>query len=253
MQIILYALLNYMNCSIKQDTNYEIAKRLLLHIQDIENYTLEETAKLCHVSVSTLNRFCRIIGYKNFSTLRNFIKMKENESYLCESNHDKKSEMVYINKMNENMLLIEKIPTSTLERIANIIHTSNRIILLGFGEFQYPALYFQKQMLSFGKLVEIFGQINELKLQSEFHENDLIIITSIQGKFLDIYNEELNHIKCKKILLTQIKDENILNQFDEYINFGIHEDERLRKYSIMRIYEKILCAYYQTYYQKNGE
>ncbi len=254
MQIIIYALLNYINCAIKQDTNYEIAKCLLMHIDKIEKLSLEETANLCHVSVSTLNRFCRIIGFSNFSTLRHFIKIKEDVSLHFESNKTDPSEKKTLEKMNENMESIENIPMHLFDEISHLIHHSNRVILLGFGEFQFPALYFQNQMLSLGKLVEICGQINQNDVNEvNVEKNDLVIITSVHGNYLLANQKKIRQWNCRKVLLTQIQNQDLVSQYDLILKYGIHDDERLRKYTIMRVYEKIILNYYQHYHYKKND
>lgn len=243
MQGIIYALLNYMNCSIKQDTNYEIVKCLLAHIHEIGSLSIEQTAALCHVSISTLNRFCSIIGYKNFSTLRQNLSYIEDKTYLLEDNQSSENE--FIENMNDNMNTIAKIPSEVLDDIVSMIHQSSRIILTGFGDFQYPALYFQKELFNLGKLVEVVAQNKFYDSLQNLKEDDLIIVTSVHGHFLRLTSDSIIKLPCKKVLITEMKNQEILNLFDNYLRCGVHDDEPLRKYSIMRIYEKILQHYYR--------
>ena len=155
--------------------------------------------------------------------------------------------------MNENMNTIARIPTQVLDEIAELIHKSNRVILTGFGDFQYPALYFQKEMFNLGKLVEVIGQSHDLHSPIELDQDDLLIITSVHGRFLKLTNTPLDQMNCQKVLITEIKNQEVLNCFDHYLRCGIHDDETLRKYSIMRIYEKIILHYYNLYYHKVAE
>ena len=71
MRKLIYVLLNYLNCSIKKDTNYYIARQMLLSINEIHHLSLEQMAELCNVSDSTLHRFCQTIVYQNYKSLRN--------------------------------------------------------------------------------------------------------------------------------------------------------------------------------------
>ena len=50
--------------------NYKIAKYIIEHIHELEDITLTELAKNCYVSNSSISRFCRAIGFKDFNTLK---------------------------------------------------------------------------------------------------------------------------------------------------------------------------------------
>ena len=62
---LIYTLLAYINNSINKDINYYIAKSLLEHIHKIESFSLDSVAEACNVAPSTINRFCKRIGFKH--------------------------------------------------------------------------------------------------------------------------------------------------------------------------------------------
>ncbi|WP_394699543.1 hypothetical protein [uncultured Trichococcus sp.] len=47
-----------------------MAKTLLENFHKIEGFSLETVAEVCNVAPSTINRFCKRIGFRNFSSLR---------------------------------------------------------------------------------------------------------------------------------------------------------------------------------------
>lgn len=66
-------LLSTLNGEPKGSNNYKIAKFMIENIRDLEDYTLTELAKACYVSNSSISRFCRDIGLRDFNQLKNQI------------------------------------------------------------------------------------------------------------------------------------------------------------------------------------
>ncbi|WP_158633971.1 MurR/RpiR family transcriptional regulator [Radiobacillus deserti] len=73
-------LLAYINNSLEKDINYSIATSLLEHTHKIEGYSLEMAAEACNVAPSTINRFCKRIGFKHFTNMRNSVAMESGAS-----------------------------------------------------------------------------------------------------------------------------------------------------------------------------
>ena len=239
MQIVIYTLLNYMNTCIKQDTNYEIAKCLLLNIQKISKMSLEDTALLCNVSVSTLTRFFRTVGFYNFSTIKRLLK---NQEYPFDQNsfvnHHNSEE--YIEDIAQGLYRLENIDSEKLMNIAKWIDQAPHIYMLGYGDFHYQAAYFQNIMLYHGKLLEIIHQNEQFK-PAKLEPEDMLLITSLSGKYVKNIETTLKKCKCRKILITQMND--MHSDFDCVLEMGINQDKNLDKYFIMRIYEKIISSY----------
>lgn len=249
MQVIIYTLLNYMNCSMKQDTDYEIAKCLLQNIRKLKDLSLEQTAYLCNVSVSTLNRFYRMVGFENFSTVKKLLKNCElpfnYESFL----DSYKNSRQYIDTMIQGLNRIEQIENRTWLKIARMMEPASRIYLLGYGDFHYQAGYFQNVMLYHGKLLEIIHQNERLSSTFEIGPKDLVIITSLSGGYVKNMEDKLKRLHCKKVLIT-MEDEALYTDFDCVLSIGKCEDKNMNKYFIMRIYEKIISSYY---FYKSGQ
>ena len=241
MQIIVYTLLNYINCCINQDTNYDIAKCLLLNIRKLSRLSLEETAELCNVSSSTFKRFCKSIGFDNYSTIKRLLKNHElpfNYTGFIE-NHGNGE---YIEKLYMGLCLIDQISKEVFDTLARMIEKADHIYLLGYGDFQYQALYLQNVMLYHGKLFEIISQNERLTTPMKLAENDLIIVTSLSGGYVRNMSSNLSKMHCKKVLITM--DVKAYDEFDLLIRLGNNKDENINKYLIMRTFEKIISGYY---------
>lgn len=249
MQVFIYTLLNFINCSVKQDTDYEIAKCLLQNVRKLSKMSLEETAFLCNVSVSTLNRFYRTVGFENFSTVRKLLKNHElpfnYESFLDAHGNSKE----YMDAMTQGLYRIEEIDKKIWLKIARMMESAERIYLLGYGDFHYQAGYFQNIMLYHGKLLEIVSQNERLSGAMAADKKDLIIVTSLSGGYVKNMQEKLRKLNCKKVLIT-MKDDGQYPDFDCVLAIGESNDKNMNKYFIMRIFEKIISSFY---FYKSGQ
>lgn len=79
----LYMLMNYLNNAIKKDTNYYLALSLAQNITKLAGWSLERTAAECNVSVSTLNRFFKDMGFENFSGAKKYCSMMNIQKIFC--------------------------------------------------------------------------------------------------------------------------------------------------------------------------
>ena len=249
MQVFIYTLLNFINCSVKQDTDYEIAKCLLQNVRMLSKMSLEETAFLCNVSVSTINRFYRTVGFENFSTVRKLLKNHDlpfNYESFLESHGNSKE---YMDAMTQGLYRIEEIDKKVWLRIARMMESAERIYLLGYGDFHYQACYFQNIMLYHGKLLEIVSQNERLSGTMKAEKNDLIIVTSLSGGYVKNMQKKLGELKCKKVLIT-MQDDGQYQGFDSVLAIGKSDDKNMNKYFIMRIYEKMISSFY---FYKSGQ
>ncbi|MBQ3029926.1 MAG: MurR/RpiR family transcriptional regulator [Agathobacter sp.] len=249
MQVFIYTLLNFINCSVKQDTDYEIAKCLLENVRKLGKLSLEETAFLCNVSVSTLNRFYRTVGFENFSTVRKLLKNHDlpfnYESFLDAYGNSKE----YVDAMTQGLYRIEEIDKKVWLRIARMMESAKHIYLLGYGDFHYQAGYFQNIMLYHGKLLEIVNQNERLSGTITADNQDLLIVTSLSGGYVNNMKDKLEALKCRKVLIT-MQDDGQYSDFDVVIAIGECNDKNMNKYFIMRVFEKIISSFY---FYKSGQ
>lgn len=248
MQHIIYTLLNYLNCSIKQDTNYNIALCLLDHLRSLPDLSLQEASDLCHVSIATLNRFCKTIGFDNYSTLR------EHASHGQQKYYPPKYNDAFLSRLLDNLNAIENIPLSIMDRAIDRIYQAKEICLLGYGDFQFEALYFQKHLFSHGKYAKIYSDaFIPIQALSKLQKNDLIILTSMQLEYMQLNSHTahqtlLSSLKCQKILITQSKDEKLLALFDVVLPCGPQINKELNTYTIMHMYDCIISRYHEKYH-----
>lgn len=243
---LIYTLLAYINNSLNKDINYYIAKSLLEQIDKIESFSLDSVAEACNVAPSTINRFCKRIGFKNFSNLRNSVAVPLGAS-LHENTDSELSTQIFFKKLNENIEMIDNIPMSRIDQIAQQMMLSKRIVILGFEKNQIQAMELQKKLFLYGKLCEcdtnLFKQIDAL---SDLTEEDMIITISIQGNILSKdfpIIEKIKTAKGKKLLITFSGELGDLNIFHEILQCGKIENSSISSYTLLRLFDVLINRY----------
>lgn len=238
METLIYNLLAYINNSLDKDINYHIAKSLLENFHKIEGFSLETAAEVCNVAPSTINRFCKRIGFRNFSNLRNSVN---NYGASFEKNDIALSGDSFIAQLKENVEMIEHIPREQIERIVKQISKSRRVVILGFEKHQIQALELQKKLLLAGKFCEcntnIFKQMDALDTLTE---EDMIITISIQGYLLSedfLLFEKIKRTKGKKLLITFSKPQQHPELFDEILQCGKIENSAVSSQTLLRLFD----------------
>ena len=238
METLIYNLLAYINNSLDKDINYHIAKTLIENFHEIEGFSLETAAEVCNVAPSTINRFCKRIGFKNFSNLRNSV-IKHGAP--LEKNDIDLSGDRFIEQLKENVEIIENIPREQIDRIVKQISRSRRVVILGFEKHQIQALELQKKILLAGKFCEcntnIFKQMDVLDMLTE---EDMIITISIQGYLLSeefLLFEKLKRTKGKKLLITFSEPHQHPELFDEILQCGKIENSAVSSQTLLRLFD----------------
>jgi DNA-binding MurR/RpiR family transcriptional regulator len=250
MEQLIYTLLAYINNSLDKDINYSIAKSLLKHIENIEGFSLETAAEACNVAPSTINRFCKRIGFKNFSNLRSSVAIQtgasSDEDYEKLLSIDK-----FEHKLKENVEMIEKIKVEQMEWIVTKVHESSKIVILGFEKNQVQAMELQKKLFLLGKLCEcstnLFKQVDALSLLTE---EDMIITISIQGNILAKgfpIIEKIKGAKGKKLLITFSDAIEQVDVFDEVLQCGKIENSAVSAYTLLRLFDVLVHRYQKQY------
>lgn len=255
MQQVIYTLLNYINNSISKDTNYHIALKILEHIQEIDKCSLEKVAQLCIVSPATINRFCKQIGYMNYSTLRNMVSVKERQVF-SENDFDYDYMREYTMMIQTTVNEIHNIDLACLDRALAAIYQQKRCLALGYGSYQNYVLDLQKNLFSCGKFIEVYmDSARQFKEAQTLTQQDVIIMSSLQGHFIDVNTDArfdwvklFKRIKCKTILITQIEDSEILEAFDYVICCGSSKYPQTSKYALIRLYDLISSRYRELYH-----
>ena len=228
MDSVIYILLNFLNGCIQEDTNTAIARTILNHIYDFQGYSLAKASEVCNVSESTMKRFCIEVGFSSYSHLRKMCKMYEKIDPPME--HD-------VKMMNLNYNTIEAIDPKEIRKVNQMIYYSKKAVIIGYGNFQYAAMYYQKQLFSLGKLIEVCHIYPDSNFKVK--DADLLIVVSMKGRFLKDNYEWITHYP-HKVLITQCKEE---YDFDTIFHLGEPTLDIYEKYDLLHIFDLLLNDY----------
>lgn len=242
-QHLLYVLLNIINSIGYDKTTKEIAKKMLMDINFVQNSTLEECAAAYYVSVSTLNRFCRKIGMYNYSSLRDTLNQYNPD--------DENQSFYHLTEIDPNQLYsyLERIDTEVdYDTIVKYLKKARTIFYRGF-DYHYTFLRFQQGMILQDKLVELWNL--ETK-PYEVEKDDLIFIFTIKGRNLQNFYQTLEQYDCKKICVTALEDDSLQKYFDVVIHIPSTDQYDLQRIGKDRIINHILCNYKKTVQKLNS-
>jgi len=63
-------LVEYLFKNRKLDTNFSIARVMIIKVNEFPNVTIDEIAYLAHTTPGSVTKFCKKLGYKSFKELR---------------------------------------------------------------------------------------------------------------------------------------------------------------------------------------
>ncbi len=216
-------LLSVLSSTSEDETNCKIANTILEKIDEVRDLNIIELAKICYVSNSSISRFCREIGLRDFNELKELMEISTNQfHYITSSGDICENTMLYIDSVQENIQLIkDNLDLNAIKRIVDDLFKYNKIAAFGLLNAETVALGLQNDLLILNKKITTkisFQQQNDYikKTNSE----DLIIIFSSAGMYFttNFHKTKFNkNDKPKIILITSNEQMKADDLFDEVL------------------------------------
>ena len=234
------SLINILEANLeKGDSKAVIARVLLRNFYNIPNMTQEHIAKLSFVAPSTIGRFCKKIGYKNFIEFRKYVneyieKLKM-DSMLSDAFYEVAdkyvfsfSDEIFSSTMKSLYNAQKSIDIETIDKVTDLIISTEKIAVFGLPISQIMGKDFQYHMLRHGKYMEAFTEFKkQVELAESLDENSLAIFISKTGgerKFIcDILNI-VKKCKARTVLITYKQDSYMAQNSDFLINIFYEEN-----------------------------
>lgn len=182
------------------ENEHKILQYILENQNECREITCESLANKCHVSRTTLLRFCRKLGLNAFAELKYLLKSSDNtESTVFSINIEQAFETYH--------KIIDEIKNHEYQKICSLIYEADIIYIYGTGnEQKAEAEEFKRIFLSGGKCVIDLFDLGEVKLaQMAFKQKDLFIIISLSGETptgIDIL-KSIEDTKIKTLSITR--------------------------------------------------
>lgn len=252
-------LLRYINNGYKKDNNYDIAKAMLDHFEEISNLTIYELADLCYVSPASISRFIRTLGFDNYSDFKKECKstMSIDVDYSKAVNKATKEDIEpifqrYTNNIIENLqFTLDKLDYEQLERIANKLYNTNDIALFGLEFANILGQHFQIKMASMNKFVKIGMTYEEqIEIAESLKDGAVVLIMSLEGGYFYRSDKVMEILKKKDITIVAFSMNDNLKpakDVDELIICNKYNSDTEGRLTILYIMELILMYYCINY------
>ena len=217
------------------------ATYILEHLDEMQDIGIKEIAKKCNVAVSSISRFCKEIG------LRDFVELKELLSsidfYFEEQSHSQSFNQRiedYSYKIHESIQMVKNtIDGHQLIKLCDDIKKYQRVGIFGLLKAGSVAINLQGDLLMLGKQVYThISYTQQMQYIITADENDLIIIFSYTGSYFDYQN-----LRAPKIWMISGDKKNYPSFVDEVISFESLQDQAGHPYQLQFVASLIAQEY----------
>lgn len=170
-----------------------ILKYILNNKAECCDLGINELAKKCNVSRTTILRFAQKLGFKGYSEFRVHLKWQESE---CDKGEKNYVERLYTD-LNENIKLLKE---KDFTNICKLIYNAERVFVYGTGTIQMAVAQELKRIfLSAHKYLNVIEGISELEIITpSITSRDVVIIISLSGNTTSLHSC-INQLSIKGI------------------------------------------------------
>lgn len=240
--------------------DYSIAYYLLKNFNRLGSISIYKMVEECNVSRSSINRFFKNIGYKNFLEFKTSFKHKYDVHITKLINRPYKD---YINILTVEILsmmeeLKYRMDSQEVIKICEEIYNSEKVVFLSASSNAGIIRNFQQEFIYLDKIIYSISQsyAND-KLMKSLTERDLLINFSITGVLAKANEESIKKLNCNKILITVNRDKNLISSYDNTYYLSSKNIDELdvniyNRYALTYMLD-ILLNNYSYMYLKNKE
>lgn len=193
MSLLIIRLITFLNGQPQNTTNYHIASVMIHHYNDIHSSSIDEIAKLCAVSKSTISKFARTLGFDDYYDLKDNATLIEDRfnnplNYLTNivTGIQKSGIENYFDGITKDIqYLRDHLDMASIDRVAQALVDHQKVYAFGLVFSESAAIDFQYKLAYAGKFIQTFPDdlVQEDCLRSA-DDDTLIIIFSNSGDYM---------------------------------------------------------------------
>lgn len=193
MSLLIIRLITFLNGQPRNTTNYHIASVMIHHYSTLHSSSIDEIAKLCAVSKSTISKFARTLGFDDYYDLKDNATLIEDRfnnplNYLTnivtgiqETGIDN-----YFDAITKDIqYLREHLDMTAINRVALALLNHQNVYAFGLVFSESAAIDFQYKLAYAGKFIQTFpDDLVQEDCLRQADEDTLIIIFSNSGDYM---------------------------------------------------------------------
>ncbi len=239
--------------NIEKGIAYSLSNFIIDNLAEINNMSMQELAKRCFISTSSVIKYCRLLGFNSYSDFKYQLQStyQNRKLQLFE-----KQEKISFEKLFEKIqnLSIDSInQTELFEKVSNtakIINQTQSIYIYGAV---FPVMLTQafcEDMLIMKVSVHM-KHISYAPLEIENNNDDTVMIISISGRFQETHQAEYQKM-CQLLPNTILFSQDIEHINNLKINFALSKTDSSEYDDLVLLLtlDMIKNKYYLDFYQK---
>lgn len=260
MENIYNELNRYLKGSSRFGINENIARFLLTHLEKVPSMRLAEVAEQCHVSTPSVIRFCRELGYADYTDFKDAadrylwdVHSKELVPYipLCLTGSEEDfiaSLEQWTDRLREEVLrTMTKLDRKQVERLAREILQFRYVYLFGIGLSGLVCDHLRIMLARVGKLA-VTPETPKMDVAlTPNREDTLALVFSQHGRYLKQVPDLLDYLRanCRRLwLVTQETPQSLHpKQMDEVIYLYSDEENIEIEHLTMLYFQEMLSEY----------
>lgn len=262
MENIYNQLNSYLKGSSRFGTNEEIARFLLVHLDQIPEMRLADVAVQCHVSTPSVIRFCRELGYDDYTAFKNTA-----DSYRCNILSGQLSPEIPLNlsgSQDEFLASLEQwfdrlkndvlhtmsgLDRKQVERLAREMLQYRYVYLFGAGLSGVLCEHLRIRLARCSKLAVTLSSPRTDIALTPSKSDTLSIVFSQHGRFLDEQPELLTYLhnnSDRVWIVTQEHSETFRPLMADEIIYLPSEEENIEaEYLTLVYFQELLSEYFR--------
>ncbi|MBO6093143.1 MAG: MurR/RpiR family transcriptional regulator [Oscillospiraceae bacterium] len=231
-------------------TTGHIASYILGHMDELQECSLRELAGKVNVSASSLSRFCRDIGLRDFNELKELSADRDHQ-YLLQSASDNSSIIKdnFITAVENSLQNVRaSVDMEKIIRLCCDIQKYEHVAVFGVLKSEGVAMNLQADLVLQGKhVVTKLPYSEQLDYLEAADEKNLIIIFSFKGVYYDygfpMFTKTPKNKKPKIYFITSDSSAETSNYYDEVIWFQSNQQPSSHPYQLQLIADLIAQQY----------
>ena len=249
-------LLDFVDSTRVHDQNYDIAQGLLRNYTKLSGMSLRQMADACYVSPASFSRFCRFMGFGNFTEFKEAVdgtNYRLTDDYTRQFYSDlmedqaKALEGYRANVVEVLGSALSETDLAVVERLVDALDEADRIAFFSHHFLWHIGRYLQGKMLPMGRYVELCqSYANQEGVAASLGPNDVAVICSLNGSFFSHYRELVGMVfdtGAKVVVLTQNRHSLFINRAECVLMCGSSNENDVGKYAALMTIDYLVMSY----------